>query len=106
MSDIGDLYQDAMAGAIYAAIAWIRHPLVCPSLPKEIVDLIELETDARNDAIEALKKENEALKKRERDRWENVNETFGTAYLTERANKWMNLPMNVDDFGTRRPGDF
>ena len=60
-----DLYQDAMAGSIYAAIAWMRHPQVC-TMPKEIIGLIELEINARNDAIEALKKENEALKKRGR----------------------------------------
>ena len=78
MSGLDDLYQDAMAGSIYAAIAWMRHPQVSTTLPKEIIDLIELEINARNDAIEALKKENEALKKIERRRWENVNKTFGT----------------------------
>lgn len=57
MSDLDDLYQDAMDGSIYAAIAWMRHPQVCITLPKEIIGLIELEVNARNDAIEALKKE-------------------------------------------------
>ena len=48
--------------------------------------------------VAMLRKENEALKKIERQRWENVNKTFGTAY--------MNLPMNVNDLGTLRPGGF
>ena len=56
--------------------------------------------------VAKLRKENEALKKRERQRWENVSNTFGTAYSTEQANKLMNLPMNADDLVTLRPGDF
>ena len=54
--------------------------------------------------VARLRKENEALKKIERQRWENVNKTFGTSYST--ARDYMGLPMNVSDFGTRRPGDF
>ena len=43
--------------------------------------------------VASLREENEALKKIERQRWENVNKTFGTAYSTEQAN-------------ALRPGDF
>ena len=57
-----------------------------------------------------LRKENEALKKRERDRWENADSAFGKS--PNRA-EFMNLPMNPNDMGvdwssigTRRPGDF
>ena len=64
------------------------------------------ERDRALNEREELRAENEALKKIERQRWESVNKTFGTAYSTEQANKLMNRPMNVDDFGTRRPGDF
>ncbi len=35
---------------------------------------------------DVLKKENEALKKIERQRWEGVNKTFGTNYSTEKLN--------------------
>ena len=55
--------------------------------------------------VAKLRKENEALKKIERRRWENVNKTFGTAYSTV-SDQWKNIPMNVNDFGTLRPGDF
>ena len=56
--------------------------------------------------VAMLRKEIEAMKKIERQRWENVNKTFGTAYSTEQANELMNLPMNVNDLGTLRPGGF
>ena len=54
--------------------------------------------------VAKLRKENEALKKIERQRWENVNQAFGTNYSTSR--EYMGLPINMNDFGTRRPGDF
>ena len=37
--------------------------------------------------VAKLRKENEALKKIERQRWENVNKTLATAYSTEQANE-------------------
>ena len=55
--------------------------------------------------VAKLRKENEALKKTEHQRWENVNKTLGTAYSTV-SDHWKNIPMNVNDFGTLRPGDF
>ena len=57
------------------------------------------------DERDALKKENEALKKRERDRWDNAANAFGYRYSTV-SDQFKNLPMNVDDLGTLRPGDF
>lgn len=59
---------------------------------------------AMRQEVTMLRVENERLKKRERDRWESANQAFGANYTT--ARDYMGLPMNVDDFGTRRPGDF
>lgn len=60
--------------------------------------------------VAMLRVENELLKKRERDRWENADSAFGKN--PSRA-EFMNLPMNPNDMGgdwsslgTRRPGDF
>ena len=110
--DLEILYGDMLAGSMSAAIKWMRHPQVCVSLPKEVVDLIELEISARNDEIASLKKELNSLKKIECQRRENFNQAFGANYSTEKANL-MNLPMNPNDLGgdwsslgMRRSGDF
>ena len=71
-----------------------------------VAGIDDSELVALRQEVASLRKENETLKKIERQRWENVNKTLGTAYSTEQANEWMNLPMNINDFGTRRPGDF
>lgn len=74
--------------------------------PSPIAGIDDSELASLRTEVAKLRKENEALKGIERQRWENVNKTFGTAYSTEQANKLMNLPMNINDFGTHRPGDF
>jgi hypothetical protein len=48
--------------------------------------ILRAETAALRAEVVKLRAENEALKKIERQRWENVNRTFGTSYSTEKAN--------------------
>ena len=75
----------------------------CQEQLPPVAGIDDSELVAMRTEVARLRKENEALKKRERDRWEKVNETFGTSYSTEQSNKLMNLPMNVNDLGTLRP---
>lgn len=53
--------------------------------------------------LEFARSENMALKKIERQRWENVNKTFGTSYSTV-SDQRQNIPM--PNFGTHGPGFF
>ena len=82
-----------------------RHVFECAILPP-VSGIDDSEPVALRAEVARLREENEALKKIERRRWENVNKEFGTAHSTEQANELMNLPMNVNNFGIFRSGDF
>lgn len=81
-----------------------RHVFECATLPP-IAGINDSELVALRAEVVSLRKENESLKKIERRRWENVNKTFGTSYSTV-SDQWQNMPMNMEDLGTFRPGDF
>ena len=66
---------------------------------------IDSELVALRAEVAKLRKENEAMKKIERHRWEIANKAFGTSYSTV-SDQWKNMPMNAEDLGTLRPGDF